>query len=107
MTHLLPLPSEAAVGVTEDQADQQLRQRMARLGGHRLPLRRVPPRGGWAAEEIERTCIAVRMAMSGRRARHGHLPDSRRESPMLRLNPAIVMVRPKRTSHPAAAWQGR
>src|SRR5260370_1319259 len=37
-----------------------------------------------------------REEMRGRRARHGHLPDSRRESPMLRLNPAIVMVRPKR-----------
>jgi 2-keto-4-pentenoate hydratase/2-oxohepta-3-ene-1,7-dioic acid hydratase in catechol pathway len=34
--------------------------------------------------------------VSGRRARHGHLPDSRRESPMLRLNPAIATVRPKR-----------
>jgi hypothetical protein len=44
--------------------------------------------------------------MSSRRARHGHLPDSRRESPMLRLNPAIAMVRPKPTSHPAAACQG-
>ena len=37
MTHLLPSPSEVAVGVTEDQADHQLRQRMARLRGQRLP----------------------------------------------------------------------
>jgi hypothetical protein len=59
------------------------------------------------AEQIELTCIAVRMAMSSRRARHGHLPDSRRESPMLGLNPAIAMVRPKRTSHPAVALPRR
>src|ERR1700720_1565439 len=76
MTHLLPLPSEVAVGVPEDQADQQLRQRMARLGGQRLPLRRLRHGVGRVAEQIELTCIAVRMAMSGRRARHGHLPDS-------------------------------
>src|SRR6202171_5746609 len=98
MTHLLPFPSEVAVGVAEDQADHQLRQRMARLGGQRLPLRRLRRGGGRVAEQIELTCIAVRMAMGSRRARHGHLPDSCRESPMLRLNPAIAMVRPKRTS---------
>src|ERR1700720_371698 len=98
MTHLLPFPSEVAVGVTEDQAGHQLRQRMARLGGQRLPLRRLHRGGGRVAEQIELTCIAVRMAM--RLARHGHLPDSCRESPMLRLNPAIAMVRPERTSHP-------
>src|ERR1700730_8605216 len=63
--------------------------------------------GTRVAEQIELTCIAVRMAVSGRRARHGHLPDSRRESPMLRLNPAIAMVCPKRTSHPAAALPRR
>src|SRR5713226_6735485 len=108
MTHLLPLPSEVAVGLTEDQADHQLRQRMARLGGQRLPLRRLRRGvGRRVAEQIELTCIAVRMAVSGRRARHGHLPDSRRESPMLRLNPAIAMVRSKRTSHPAAALPRR
>src|ERR1700674_1242750 len=78
MTHLLPFPSEVAVGVAEDQADHQLRQRMARLGGQRLPLRRLRRGGGRVAEQIELTCIAVRMAVSGRRA-HGHLPDSRRE----------------------------
>jgi len=33
--------------------------------------------------------------------------ESCRESPMLRLNPAIAMVRPKRTSHPAAALPRR
>jgi hypothetical protein len=59
------------------------------------------------AEQIELTCIAVRMTVSGRRARHGHFPDSRRESPMLRLNPAISMVRQKPTSHPAAALPRR
>src|ERR1700730_15914997 len=103
MTHLLPFPSEVVVGVAEDQADHRLRQRMARLGGQRLPLRRLRRGGRRRPEQIELTCIAVRMAMSRRRARHGHLPDSRRESPMLRLNPAIAMVRPKRTSPPAAA----
>ena len=36
-----------------------------------------------------------------------HLPDTRRESRMLCLNPAIAMVRPKRTSHPAAALPRR
>jgi hypothetical protein len=80
---------------------------MARLGEQRLPLRRLRRGGGRVAEQIELTCIAVRTAMSGRRARHGHLPDSCRESPMLRLNPAIAMVRPKRTSHPAAALPRR
>jgi hypothetical protein len=55
------------------------------------------------AEQIELTWIAV----SGRRARHGHLPDSRRESPMLRLNPAIATVRQKPTSHPAVALPRR
>src|ERR1700693_5730145 len=107
MTHLLPLPNEVAVGVTEDQADQQLRQRMARLGGQRLPLRRLRRGVGRVAEQIELTCIAVRMAMSGRWARHGHLPDSRRESPMLRLNLVIAMVAPKRRSHPAVALPKR
>src|SRR4029077_7095198 len=105
MTHLLPLP-EVAVGVAEEQANHQLRQRMARLGGQRLPLRRLRRGVGRGAEQIEMTCIAVRMAVSGRRA-HGHLPDSRRESPMLRWNPAIAMVRPKPTSHPAAALPRR
>src|SRR5712664_3058934 len=76
------------------------------LRGQRLPLRRLRRGGGRVADQIELTCIAVRMAVSGRRA-HGHLPDSRRESPMLRLNPAIAMVRPKRTSHPAAALPRR
>src|SRR6267154_6341842 len=70
MTLLLPFPSEVAVGVTEDQADHQLRQHMARLGGQRLPLRRLRRGVGRVAEQIELTCIAVRMAMSGRRARH-------------------------------------
>src|ERR1700674_4557037 len=107
MTHLLPFPSEVAVGVAEDQADHQLRQRMARLGGQRLPLRRLRRGVGRVAEQMDLTCIAVMMAMSGRRARHGHLPDSRRESPMLRVNPAIVMVRPKPTSHPAVALPRR
>lgn len=88
MTHLLPSPSEVAVGVTEDHVDHQLRQRMARLRGQRLPLRRLRRGGGRVAEQIELTCIAVRMAVSGRRA-HGHLPASRRESPMLRLNPQL------------------
>src|SRR5882757_5038289 len=106
MTLLLPLPSEIAVGVTEDQADQQLRQRLARLGGQRMPMRRLRRGVGRVAEQIELTWIAVRMAMSGRWARHGHLPDSRRESRMLRLNPAIA-VRPKRTSRPAAALPRR
>src|ERR1700730_3880714 len=93
MTHLLPSPSEVAVGVTEDQADHRLRQRMARLRGQRLPLRRLRRGVGRVAEQTELTCIAVRMGVSGRRARHGYLPDSRRESPMLRFNPAIAMVR--------------
>src|SRR6202158_5330321 len=62
---------------------------------------------GRVAEQIELTCIGMRMAMSGRGARLRHLPDSRRESPMLRLNPAIAMVRPKPTSHPAAALPRR
>jgi len=70
-------------------------------------LRRLRRGVGRMAEQIELACIAVRMAMSGRRARHGHLPDSCRESPMLRLNPAIAMVRPKRTSHLAAALPRR
>src|SRR6202162_3175651 len=107
MTHLLPFPSEVVVGVAEDQADHQLRQRMALLGGQRLPLRRLRCGVGRGAEQIELTCIAVRMAVSGWRARHGHLPDSRRESPMLGLNPAIAIVRPKRTSHPAVALPKR
>src|ERR1700674_6120915 len=107
MTHLLTFPSEVAVGGAKDQADHQLRQHMARLGGQRLPLRRGRCGVRRGAEQIELTCIAVRMAMSGRRAWHGHLPDSRRESPMLHLNPAIVMVRPKRTSHPAVALPRR
>src|SRR5882672_5506179 len=79
---------------------------LIQLRGQRLPLRRLRRGGGRVAEQIELTCIAVRMAVSGRRA-HGHLPDSRRESPMLRLNPAIAMVRPKPTSHPAAALPRR
>jgi hypothetical protein len=56
MTHLLPFPSEVAVGVAEDQADHQLRQRMARLGGQRLPLRRLRRGVGRVAEQIELTC---------------------------------------------------
>lgn len=39
MTRLLPFPSEVAVGVVEDKTDHQLRQRQARLGRQRLPLR--------------------------------------------------------------------
>jgi hypothetical protein len=31
MTHLLPSPSEVAVGVTEDQADHQMRRFLARF----------------------------------------------------------------------------
>ena len=54
------------------------------------------------AEQIELTRLAVRKAMNGRWARHGHLPYSCREIPMLRSNPAIAMVRPRRTSPPAA-----
>ena len=60
MTHLLPFPSEVAVGVAEDQADHQPRQRMARLGGQRLPLRRLRRGVGRVAEQIELTCIAAR-----------------------------------------------
>src|SRR6202022_3651832 len=78
MTHLLPLPSEVVVGVAEDQADHQLRQRMARLGGQRLPLRRLRRGGGRVAEKIELTCIAVRMGMGGRRAARGTPPGARR-----------------------------
>ncbi|EHH04352.1 hypothetical protein MEA186_31696, partial [Mesorhizobium amorphae CCNWGS0123] len=33
MAGLLPFPSEVTVGVVEDQADHQLRQGPARLGG--------------------------------------------------------------------------
>ncbi|MEA2908815.1 MAG: hypothetical protein QOJ15_896, partial [Bradyrhizobium sp.] len=51
MTHLLPFPSEVAFGVAEDQADHQLRQRMARLGGQRLPLRRLRRGVGRVAEQ--------------------------------------------------------
>src|SRR5258708_3071422 len=93
-------------GVAEARTDDQLGQRLGRLGGQRLPLRRLRRGVGRVAEQIELTCIAVRMAVSGRRA-HGHLPDSRRESPMLSLNPAIAMVRQKPTSHPAAALPRR
>src|SRR6476660_5220451 len=39
---------------------------MARLGGQRLPLRRLRRGVGRVAEQIELTCIAVTMAMSGR-----------------------------------------
>src|SRR5258707_11925564 len=95
MTHLLPSPSEVAVGVTEDQADHQLRQRMARLGGQRLPLGRLRRGLRRGAEQIELTCIAVRMAMSGRRARPRQLPDSRPENPKLPPKPPIANVRPE------------
>src|SRR5258707_11282067 len=98
MMLLLPFPSEVAVGVTEDQADHQLRQHMARLGGQRLPLRRLRRGVGRAAEQIELTCIAVRMAMSDRRGRHGHLPHLRPGRPKLCLNSPNSMVRPKTTS---------
>jgi hypothetical protein len=55
----------------------------------------------------DKVLTAAAKAAAREFARHGHLPDSRRESPMLRLNPAIAMVRPKRTSHPAAALPRR
>src|SRR5258708_35594777 len=97
MTHLLPFPSEVAVGVTEDQTDHQLRQRMARLGGQRLPLQRRRWGVGRIAEQIELAWIAV----SGRRAPHGHLPYSPRESPMLRLKPPVADVLQKTTSSSA------
>jgi wobble nucleotide-excising tRNase len=58
---------------------------------------------GYSAKLLNGT----RQRFSGFNQPHGHLPDSRRESPMLRLNPAIAMVRQKPTSHPAAALPRR
>src|SRR5260370_2521284 len=99
MTHLLPFPSEVAVGVAEDQADHQLRQRMARLGGQRLPWRRLRPGGGRGAEQIELTGIPVRMAVSGRRPPHGPLPHPPPRSPILALTPPPFLPAPLHTPH--------
>jgi len=41
MIRALPLHDTLAVDVIEDQADHQLRHRPTRLGGQRLPLRRL------------------------------------------------------------------
>ena len=57
MTHLLPFPSEVAVGVVEEQAGHQLRQRPARLGRQRLPLRHLLHGGVRDGEQIELTCL--------------------------------------------------
>lgn len=62
----------------------QRRQRPARLGGQRLPMRR--PR----RLDIARIGGQIEL-IRGELARHGHLPDSRRESPMLRSNLAFAM----------------
>ena len=58
MTRLLSFPNAVAVGMVEDQADHQLRQRPARLGGQRLPLRRLRRLGAVRiGEQIELTSL--------------------------------------------------
>ena len=80
MIRRLPLHGPLAVGMVEDQAHHQLRQRPSRLFGQRLPRRRLTGlRIARAGKQIELVCLGF--------VRHGPLPDSRRESPMLRSNP--------------------
>ena len=97
MTHLLPFPSDVAVGVVEEQADYQLRQRPARLGGQRLPLWRLLQGVVRDGEQIELKCLGwrgmdispIRVASAQccarfRRLRWGgrggrHIPQQRRQ----------------------------
>jgi len=80
------LRSVPAVDMVEDQADHQPRQRLARSLRQRLPSRhRQCPAVLRVGEQIELVCRGL--------ARHGHLLDSPRESPMLRPSPAIAMPR--------------
>lgn len=81
----LPLSGRALVfDVIEDQAYHQRRHGSTRLDGQRLPLRRLHRVGVVRlGEQIELVCRGL--------ARHGHLPDSRHESPMLRPSPEIAM----------------
>jgi hypothetical protein len=85
-----------AADVAEKQADHQLRQASPRLGRQRLPLRHLRRRRvASVGEQIELECRGL--------ARHGPLPDSGRERTILRSNPGIAVVHPKRALRLATA----